>query len=57
VLFDPAGIRDTATFDAPRQQAEGIPYVFVNGTAVIDGGAPTGALPGRSLRRTPTGTR
>jgi N-acyl-D-amino-acid deacylase len=57
VLFDPAGIRDTATFDAPRQQAEGIPYVFVNGTAVIDCGAPTGALPGRSLRRTPTGTR
>jgi N-acyl-D-amino-acid deacylase len=57
VLFDPGTVRDTATFDSPRQQAEGIPYVFVGGTAVVDAGAPTGALPGGALRRTSTGTR
>ncbi|TDD84091.1 N-acyl-D-amino-acid deacylase family protein [Actinomadura rubrisoli] len=56
VLFDPLTIRDTATFDAPRQQAEGISHVLVGGTAVIEDGVPTGALPGRSLRRAPDGT-
>ncbi|MFI0449031.1 amidohydrolase family protein [Actinomadura sp. 6N118] len=55
VLFDPASVRDTATFAEPRQQAEGIPYVFVGGVAVIGDGRHTGALPGRSLRRTPDG--
>ncbi|SDG90484.1 N-acyl-D-amino-acid deacylase [Lentzea fradiae] len=50
VLFDPAEITDTATFDEPRQQAAGIPYVFCNGVPVIDDGTATGALPGHSLR-------
>jgi N-acyl-D-amino-acid deacylase len=50
VLFDPETVRDTATFDDPRQQAAGIPYVFVNGTAAIDDGRPTGSLAGHSLR-------
>jgi N-acyl-D-amino-acid deacylase len=53
VLFDPDTVRDTATFDDPRQQAEGIPYVFVNGVAALDDGSPTGALAGHSLRRRP----
>ncbi len=52
VLFDPATVRDTATFDDPRQQAEGIPYVFVNGEPVIDDGRRTDALPGGAVRRT-----
>jgi N-acyl-D-amino-acid deacylase len=52
VLFDPATVRDTATFDEPRQQAEGIPYVFVNGIPVIDDGHRTNALPGHAVRRT-----
>jgi N-acyl-D-amino-acid deacylase len=52
VLFDPATVRDTATFDEPRQQAEGIPYVFVNGIPVIDEGHRTDALPGHAVRRT-----
>jgi N-acyl-D-amino-acid deacylase len=52
VLFDPATVRDTATFDEPRQQAEGIPYVFVNGVPVIDNGHRTTALPGTAVRRT-----
>ncbi len=55
VLFDPETVRDTATFDQPRRPPEGIPYVFVNGTAVIADARPTCALPGRTLRRTPTG--
>ncbi|GAA0602804.1 D-aminoacylase [Kribbella sandramycini] len=52
VLFDPATIHDTATFENPRQQAVGIPYVLVNGTPVIDDGHRTDDLPGRAIRRT-----
>jgi len=55
VLFDPAAVRDEATFDNPRRQASGIPYVFVNGVPVIDDGRRTDALPGRAIRRTPGG--
>ncbi|WP_426300939.1 N-acyl-D-amino-acid deacylase family protein [Arthrobacter sp. R-11] len=55
VLFDPETVRDTATFENPRQAAAGIHYVFVNGTAAIDGGQPTGARAGRALRRSPDG--
>ncbi|GAB3474972.1 N-acyl-D-amino-acid deacylase family protein [Amycolatopsis cihanbeyliensis] len=51
VLFDPDAVADTATFEQPRQPADGIPYVFVNGVAAIDGGRPTGALAGHALRR------
>ncbi|PWK81925.1 N-acyl-D-amino-acid deacylase [Lentzea atacamensis] len=53
VLFDASTIADTATFDQPRQQAAGIPYVFCNGVTVIDDGTATGALPGHSLRSRP----
>ena len=56
VLFDPEKIRDTATFDEPRRQAEGIEYVYVNGVAVLAAGRHTGALPGRALRRAEDGT-
>ncbi|WP_426989246.1 N-acyl-D-amino-acid deacylase family protein [Pseudarthrobacter sp. Y6] len=51
VLFDPDTVRDEATFDNPRQASAGIHFVFVNGTAAIDGGQPTGARSGRALRR------
>ncbi|GAA2152852.1 D-aminoacylase [Kitasatospora kazusensis] len=51
VLFDPDTVRDTATFEHPRRPAAGIPYVLVGGTPVIDDSRPTGALPGRTLRR------
>ncbi len=53
VLFDPAAVRDAATFDNPRQQAEGIPWVLVGGVPVIEDGHRTDALPGRAIRRTP----
>ena len=57
VIFDPDEVRDTATFDNPRQQAQGIDWVLVNGTLVIADGLRTDALPGRALRRTDSGTR
>lgn len=56
VIFDPEEVRDTATFDNPRQQAHGIDWVLVNGTPVIANGIRTDALPGRALRRTDSGT-
>lgn len=56
VLFDPATVRDTATFDEPRRLPEGIPHVFVGGVPVVRDGRRTGALPGRALRRGPDGT-
>lgn len=51
VLFDPATVRDTATFENPKQQAAGISHVMVNGTLAIDDGAPTGSLAGHALRK------
>ena len=50
VVFDPATIRDRANFELPRQYAEGIRYVAVNGQLVVDGGQITAARPGRALR-------
>ena len=49
VVFDPARVRDTATYEKPKSYAEGIPYVIVNGVVVIDNGQHTGAKPGRPL--------
>jgi N-acyl-D-amino-acid deacylase len=50
-IFDPDKVKDEATFIDPHKYASGIPYVFVSGTAVVDGGEHTGALPGRALRK------
>jgi len=50
VIFDPATVRDLATFDNPNQLSEGMDYVLVNGVPVIDQGKMTGALPGKVLR-------
>jgi len=47
VVFDPARIRDAATYEDPRR----FRAVYVNGTAVARDGAHTGARPGRALRR------
>ena len=55
VLFDPEAIRETATFEHPKQPAAGIQLVLVNGVPALDAGRPTGALAGRSLRRKPRG--
>lgn len=50
VIFDPATIRDLATYDNPNQLSEGMDYVLVNGVPVIANGKMTGALPGKVLR-------
>ena len=50
VIFDPATVRDRATFDSPNQLSEGMDYVFVNGVPVIEQGKMTGKLPGKILR-------
>lgn len=49
VVFDPATLTDTATFDDPAQFATGIALVLVNGQIVLDHGVDTGARPGMVL--------
>ena len=51
VIFDPQQIRDTATYENPRQFAEGIRCVVVNGQAVLREGRLSETRPGRALRR------
>ncbi len=50
-VFDPAHVIDRATFDAPAQYSEGIPYVLVNGTFVVKEGKLQNVTPGRGIRR------
>ena len=53
VAFDPARVRDTATFDNPHQYPEGIPHVWVNGVQVVRDSQHTGARSGKVLRSIP----
>jgi N-acyl-D-amino-acid deacylase len=50
VVFDPATVRDLATFDRPNQLSQGMQWVLVNGVPVIADAKATGVLPGRVLR-------
>jgi N-acyl-D-aspartate/D-glutamate deacylase len=50
-IFDPAVVIDRATYLEPFQYGQGIDTVLVNGQVVLQGGEPTGAMPGRVLRK------
>ena len=50
VIFDPATVIDTGTYNSPKRYPVGIPHVFVNGVAVVANGRHTNARPGRALR-------
>lgn len=49
VVFNPATVADTATFEKPHGFATGIEWVLVNGVAVVRKGDHTGARPGAVL--------
>jgi N-acyl-D-aspartate/D-glutamate deacylase len=51
VLFDPDEVVDRATYEQPHQFCAGVHAVFVDGVAVVQDGADTGAEPGSTLRR------
>jgi N-acyl-D-aspartate/D-glutamate deacylase len=55
VLFDAISVRDTATFDAPHSEPDGIDLVLVNGTVAWDG--ELGGRAGRALRRGASASR
>ena len=50
-IFDPAKIRDRATYTDPHQLAEGMSYVLVNGVVVIADGKFTDARPGKVIAK------
>ena len=51
VIFNEQTISDRATYQRPKQFADGLEYVLVNGQIVIEKGQHNGARPGRILRR------
>ena len=50
IVFDPATIKDHATFEKPHQLSTGVRDMFVNGVAVLRNGEHTGAKPGVVVR-------
>ena len=50
VLFDPATVRDVATYQDPKQEPVGIAMVVVNGQVAYEDGRHTGVAAGRMLR-------
>ena len=55
IVFDPATIRDVATFEDPNHYSVGVKDVLVNGQAVVVDGRISDARPGRALRGWATG--
>ena len=49
-VFDPAAIRDVATYNDPLRYSVGVKTVFVNGRPVVLDGKITDERPGRALR-------
>src|SRR6266852_1703375 len=52
-VFDPAAVRDRATYEDPLRYSEGIEYVIVNGKVVLDAGKMTPERPGRFMKHSP----
>jgi N-acyl-D-aspartate/D-glutamate deacylase len=52
-VFDPATVRDRATYEDPLRYSEGIEYVIVNGRLVLDAGKMTSERPGRFMKHSP----
>lgn len=50
VIFDPATVGDTATYEAPKQFATGVRWVLVNGGVALKEGEPTALATGRVVR-------
>jgi N-acyl-D-aspartate/D-glutamate deacylase len=51
IVFDPATIREQATYEEPERLSTGMRWVFVNGQLAVDEGRPTGVTAGRGLRK------
>jgi N-acyl-D-amino-acid deacylase len=50
LVFDPAKVKDNATFEKPHQYASGMIHVMVNGVQVLKNGEHTNAKPGRFVK-------
>ena len=58
VIFNPDSVIDRATFEKPNLASEGIPYVIVGGTLVVDRGEVVeGVHPGKGIRAEKTWRR
>jgi N-acyl-D-aspartate/D-glutamate deacylase len=51
LIFDPADIKDKATYEQPHQSAEGFNWIMVNGKVVRNDGEWDGAGAGKVLKR------
>ena len=51
LVFDPAEVREEATYTEPRKLASGMRWVFVNGRAAVANGTATNVMAGKALRR------
>jgi len=51
VILNPGQLRDCATYEHPRRQAQGIKYVIINGSIVVEDGQLLGPCSGKVIRR------
>jgi N-acyl-D-aspartate/D-glutamate deacylase len=50
VVFDAETVTDRSTFEQPKLPSEGVKYVIVGGTLIVDSGKPVeGVFPGKAL--------
>jgi N-acyl-D-amino-acid deacylase len=50
IVFDPAAVKDKASYEKPHQYAEGMIHVWVNGIQVLKNGEHTSAKPGKFVK-------